>query len=170
MDRNIPVRPNQNGPSVSLPTKISRILGEHPVMGPVRYKPPPWVGLFHPTAVLLIVFSLPLSWGSHSLHRQPAKTKSKIIIGNCFQGSNCETRKSSRRELIKKAFQKWHRRGKNCTSMFRFTKFCSFPFVFDCLLPLLLCVLFELLLSTSSISCSAQESQLELIPAKEVCL
>ena len=75
------------------------------MMGSVRYTPPPSVDLFHPTAVLLIVFSLPLSWGSYSLHRQPAKTKPKVIIDNCFQGSNCETRKSSRRELIKKHFK-----------------------------------------------------------------
>ena len=50
--------------------------------------------------------------------------------------------------------------------MFRFTKFCSFSFVLD-LFPFLLRVLFELLLSTSSMSCSVQESQLELTALKE---
>ena len=51
--------------------------------------------------------------------------------------------------------------------MFRLTKFCSFPLVLeDCLLPLLLRVLLEPLFSTSSISCSVHESQLEVTPEK----
>ena len=51
--------------------------------------------------------------------------------------------------------------------MFRLTKFCSFLLVLeDCLLPLLLGVLLEPLFSTSSISCSVHESQLEATPEK----
>ena len=51
--------------------------------------------------------------------------------------------------------------------MFRLTKFCSFLLVLeDCLLPLLLGVLLEPLFSTSSISCSVHESQLEVTPEK----
>ena len=48
--------------------------------------------------------------------------------------------------------------------MFRFTKFCSFSFALVLFPFLLRAVFFELLLSTSLMSCSAQESQLELLP------
>lgn len=110
-------------------------------MGSVRYKPPPSVDLFHPTAVLLIVFSLRLSWGSHSLHRQPAKTKPKIIIDNCFQGSNCETRKSSQRELIKKSISKMAQKGQKLYLNVSLHKVLFFSFCFR-------------LFASSSLTCS----------------
>ena len=50
--------------------------------------------------------------------------------------------------------------------MFRFTKFCSFSFALVFFPFFLRAVFFELLLSTSSMSCSDQESKLELLPKK----